>query len=142
MALLGTEIVEVLSPDGAGNPAAIKTPYAAAQFLAGFSVSSNLTALGTNQATALVLAKQFNHLATVAASTGVVLPPAAGAMVGQAIIVNNAGANIAKVYGAGSDTIDGTAGATGVHLTNAKRCIYYCIATGVWVSSLLGAVSA
>jgi len=103
------------------------------------SVGNALTATGTTRADALQLAKQINNVTTVAAGTGVILP--AGA-VGDIIIVENAGANIAKVYASGADTIDGVAGATGVNLTNAKRCMYICVAANTIISAQLGVISA
>jgi hypothetical protein len=58
-------------------------------------------------------------------------------------LVVNDGAAPAKIYGnnAGTDTIDGVAGATGVTLTNAKRAFFFCLTSGAW-QSLAGAASA
>lgn len=103
------------------------------------SLANGLTAAGTDRATALVLSKEINRIATAAASTGVALP---AGVVGQRIVVYNDGTQAIKVYGNGSDTIDGTAGATGVTLTNAKRCEYRCVAANTIISAQLGAVSA
>lgn len=103
------------------------------------SVGNALTAAGTTRADALQLAKQYNRLTTAAASTGVILPTG---VVGMCIVLFNAGANAVKVYANGSETIDGTAGNTGVTLTNALRCAYYFVAANTWVSAQLGAVSA
>lgn len=103
------------------------------------SVGNALTAVGTNRATALQLAKEINNVTTAAAGTGVVLPVG---VVGMVITVYNAGANAIKVYGSGSETIDGTAGSTGVTLTNALRCQYTFVAANTWISAQLGAVSA
>lgn len=98
-----------------------------------------LTAAGTTRADALALTKDVNNVTTAASGTGVILPASA---VGQDIIVFNNGANAMKVYGAGSDTIDGTAGSTGVTLSAGARCRYTCVAANTYLSSLLGAVSA
>jgi len=98
-----------------------------------------LTAVGTNRATSLALTAQLNNITSAAASTGVTLQAAAA---GLFIVINHAGANAITVYGAGSDTIDGAAAATGVALTNAKRCIYMCFAAPAWISAQLGVVSA
>ncbi len=115
---------------------------AIATFL-GMRPSNNLTATGSNQATALGLTTGFNVLGTVAASTGVVLP-AIGSVVaaGDMVLIDNAGSNAAKVYGSGAQTIDGVAGATGVTLTNAKRCIYIANTGSTWLSYQLGVPSA
>jgi hypothetical protein len=107
-----------------------------------FSVATGLTAAGTTQANALALTKDINVISTAAASTGVVLPSAATVGIGGYVVIFHDGANAIKVYGAGSDTIDGVAGATGVTLTNAKRCEYFVTAAGAWKSAQLGVVSA
>jgi hypothetical protein len=106
------------------------------------STAAALTAAGTNRATGLALTKSINFLGTVASGTGVVLPAASTVGVGGCVIVFNGGANAAKVYAAGSDTIDGTAGSTGVTLTNALRCAYFVSAAGTFISAQLGAASA
>jgi hypothetical protein len=72
----------------------------------------------------------------------VTLPAASTVGIGGEVLIFNGGANAIKVYGAGSDTIDGAAAATGVTLTNALRCRYIVSASGAWVSAQLGAVSA
>lgn len=104
--------------------------------------ATGLTAAGTTRADALALTSQFNNLTTAAASTGVVLPSAATVGVGGWVDVFNGGANPAQVYAAGSDTIDGTAGATGVPLTNAKRCRYSVTAALTFISAQWGVPSA
>lgn len=111
-------------------------------FASRLSVASGLTSSGTTRADALALTKDINVIGTAAASTGVVLPPSATVGVGGKVSVFNSGANAIKVYAAGSDTIDGTTGATGVTLTNAKRCDYIVDAAGAFISAQLGATSA
>jgi hypothetical protein len=103
------------------------------------SVGNALTAVGANRATALQLAKQVNNVTTAAAGTGVTLPVG---VVGMVITVYNNGANAIQVYASASETIDTVAGATGVPLTNAKRCQYTYVAANTWISAQLGAVSA
>lgn len=103
------------------------------------SVGNGLTAAGTTRADALQLAKQVNRVTTAAAGTGVILPVG---VVGMIIYVFNAGANPIKVYASASETIDGTAGSTGVTLTNALRCTYTYVAANTWISAQLGVVSA
>lgn len=103
------------------------------------SVGNGLTAAGTTRADALQLKSQVNVVATANASTGVILPVGE---IGMVVTVFNNGANAIVVYANGSETIDGTAGATGVALTNAKRCNYYFTASSTWVSAQLGVVSA
>lgn len=105
------------------------------------STAAGLTAAGTTRADALALTAQLNVVGTAAASTGVVLPSAATVGLGGSVIIFNDGANAIKVYGAGSDTIDGTAGSTGVTLTNALRCEFYVSAAATFKSAKLGATS-
>lgn len=104
-------------------------------------VSAGLTAVGTNRATSLALTSSINVVGTAASGTGVTLPSAATVGVGGTVIVFNDGANPIKVYGDGSDTIDGVAAATGVTLTNALRCEFYVTAAATFKSAKLGATS-
>lgn len=103
------------------------------------SVGNALTAAGATRADALQLAAQINNVTTAAAGTGVILPVGT---VGMRISVFNAGANAVQVYASASETIDGTAGSTGVPLTNTKRCDYFFVAANTWISAQLGVVSA
>lgn len=105
-----------------------------------FSTQTGLTAAGTTRATSLQLNNvRIQNITTAAASSGVTLPVGNA---GTQIIIFNNGASACQVYALASETIDGIAGATGVALSNAARCSYYCTAQGVWLSALLGAVSA
>lgn len=103
-------------------------------------IETGITATaGGNQATAYQLTKSFNVLGTVATNADSVKLPT-DRQVGDEIIIVNDGAANAQVFGAGTDTIDGIATATGVVLTAAKRCSYYCasIEAGVaaWLSNM------
>ena len=102
----------------------------------GQSLAAGLTAVGTDRASALALTKGTNIVATAASSAvGVVLPSAATVGVGNWVDVYNDGpSNAFHVYAAGSDTIDGTAGATGKNLTNAFWCRYLVTAALTFVS--------
>lgn len=103
------------------------------------SVGNALTATGSTRGDALQLANETNRLTTVASGTGVILPVG---VVGMRIRIYQSGANPVKVYASASETIDGTAGSTGVTLTNALRCEYEFVAANTWISAQLGAVSA
>ena len=124
---------------GAATPADGKfTTIEASGIVSLGSVNNAVSAAGTTRADATALTKQINHITTAASGTGVILP---ASVVGQVIFVFNDGANPAKVYGAGSDTVDTIAGATGVTLTNAKRAMFICVAANNYVSAQLGVVS-
>lgn len=104
-------------------------------------VATSITArAGGTKALATVLTKQLNRITVCAsANDSVLLPPA---QVGAVVAVFNDGAAAARVFGAGTDTIDGVATGTGVPLANAKRALFICFAAGAWVSAQLGVVSA
>lgn len=112
-----------------------------AGFFAG-SVSTGLTAAGTNVGTALQLTSAINYVSTAASGTGVVLPTVNSVGVGAMILVVNAGANAIKVYGGASDTIDGSAAGTGVTLTEPHRCLFFATAAATWISADMLAASA
>jgi hypothetical protein len=102
------------------------------------SIESATVATGTTRADAYQLRAAVTVFGTVAASTGAkldsTLPP------GAVQTVYNDGASPLTVYAA--DAIDGTAGATGVALANAKRAAFTRLPSGAWISAQLGAVSA
>ena len=115
----------------------------AAATVAGLFAQSGATVstAGTNRATATALTKNLNELGTVGSGEGAVLP---AAVVGMSVMVANKGANNAVIYAAGSDTIDGTAGATGVtlgHTAGTNSCMFFCVAAATWISAKLGAVA-
>lgn len=103
------------------------------------SVGNALSAAGTTRADATQLAKSRNILSTVASGTGVILPVG---VIGMRVTVFNNGANPVQVYASASETVDGTAGATGVPLANAKRADFFFNAANTWLSAQLGVVSA
>lgn len=102
-------------------------------------MSGQTTALGTNLGTAATITGNYAQVTSAAASTGVALPALA---VGQHVYVQNDGANAIKVYAQGSDSIDGTAGSTGVTLTNAKRAMFYAFSANNYRSAQLSTPSA
>lgn len=85
---------------------------------------------GGGQATATALLTEFNRITTVAtAADSVKLPPS---MSGLDVIVVNSGANPLQVFGAGTDTIDGIATATGVSQMPNSMVLYCCLTAGAW----------
>jgi hypothetical protein len=92
-----------------------------------------ITALaGGGRPGAPVLSAQMNRIAVVANDNDSAVLPAAVA--GDLRAVINDGAHAAQIFGNGSDTIDGTAGATGVSMTNGTRGWFFCLTTGQWQS--------
>lgn len=95
------------------------------------SASDNITAATTQtQAAATPMTSECNRVTTVASSgNGVMLPPSAA---GLTVLVVNHGVNPMQVYGAGTDTIDDVATATGVSQMQGSVCIYSCYTGGAW----------
>ena len=85
-----------------------------------------------------VLVLGSNVVTTVAtAGDSVVLPTASA---GSVVYMYNAdAADSVKVYGNGSDTINGTAGSTGVSYAAAKRVMFIAVTNGVWIANVLAA---
>jgi hypothetical protein len=104
------------------------------------STSENVTAAGTTQATATALTATFNNVTTGSANNGVLLPGAKG---GRRLVILNGTGNTIKVYPVGTtDQIDGAGAQTAVTLTSAHRgAEFFCLASGAWTSSLLGAAT-
>lgn len=103
------------------------------------SCDGAVTAAGSTRTDAFALTKELNYISSAASGTGVILPALS---VDEVITVFNAGASVVQVYAPGSVSIDGTAGSTGVALTNTKRCQYFGRATNDYRSAQLGLVSA
>lgn len=101
------------------------------------TVSNNLTAhSGGTQAAALALVSSLNRVTTVAAAADSVKLPASVA--GLTITVINNGANVMQVFGAGTDTINGVATATGVPQQPNSVVRYYSAVAGLWQAQSIG----
>lgn len=85
-----------------------------------------------------VLVLGSNVVGTVASDgDSVVLP---SAVAGSIVYMHNAdAAQSVLVYGNGSDTINGTAGSTGVSYAAAKRVMFIAVTNGVWIANVLAA---
>ncbi len=108
------------------------------------TVNDTITALASGGRTGSpVLVSGWNRLSVTAnAADSVQLPVAAAGL--QVTLIND-GAAAAQVFAAGSDTIDGVAGATGVVATNGGvagkgRVVFYCLTAPRW-QSLMGGKS-
>lgn len=121
---------------GGSSPAAVTGTNIVATGFTHASYATGLTAVGSSRTDALALTSQTNRVTTAASSAvGVTLPSAASVGVGGYVdVISDGPSNSFHVYAAGSDTIDGTAGATGVALTNAFMCRYVVNAAGAYVS--------
>lgn len=87
---------------------------------------------GGGRSSASALQYGWNRVSVCATNADSVVLPAAVA--GASVLVIQDGAANAQVFGAGSDTVDGVAGATGVVLSAAKRAWFYCTTAGAWQS--------
>lgn len=101
-----------------------------------FQTNGPITALagGGRSASTPPLLRGVNIVGTVA-TTGdsVVLRKA---MAGAIVIVRNAGANAMQVFASGSDTINGTAGSTGISVASGKSVIFFATSDSAWFSLL------
>lgn len=100
------------------------------------STSNGLTAhAGGTQAAALALTSSLNRITTVATAADSVKLPASAA--GLAITVINSGANVMQIFGAGTDTINGVATATGVPQQPNSVVRYVSAVAGLWQAESL-----
>jgi hypothetical protein len=91
--------------------------------------------VGGGQASARALTKTVNRISTVAsAADSVKLPAATAGLV--VVVVNGAAANSMQVFGAGTDTINDVATATGVAQAAGKTAVYACPVAGKWYRAL------
>ncbi len=113
---------------------------AAGGLLANFA---SITPAGSNLATAPAIASLTTQLGTAASTTGAHLPAAAG-LVGltSPLLLINSGTAAIHLYGTGGDTIDGTAGTTGVTFTNAQRCFVTPVSSSAWITGPSGTIVA
>jgi hypothetical protein len=100
-----------------------------------------ITALaGGGAAGSPVLALGVNKLSVVATGNDSVMLPPSGAAGGGAVVVSNQGVASTQVFANSVsslptgvlDTINGTAGATGVAVGNGKTAIFWTTAAGAW----------
>ncbi len=144
------EIESWVAPDGSkplaiNDDGAVVTATQATIILALLSgllrltgIETGLTAhAGGTKAAALALdaTKAVHNVGTVGtAADSILLPPA---VVGEVhVVCNSAAANSMQVFGAGTDTINGVATATGVAQAAGKHGIYLCISAGAWIRIL------
>jgi hypothetical protein len=110
--------------------------------LAPSSVANPVTAAGTTRAGAVALTTGIAVVATAAANSGVVVLAASALGIGAGQTIYNNTANAIKVYAAGTDTIDTTAGSTGVTLSATAAARFTVLAASTFQSNLLGLKSA
>lgn len=108
-------------------------PGQAANYISGTAADS-LTATGSTQGTALLLAADVNVVTTTAASTGVIL--AAGASPGDETVVKNLGASTLSIYPATGESIDAIAANGAYSLATTKSVILIKTSATRWVSVL------
>lgn len=120
-----------------GQPNSSAVPLG--KFLAGtaatFTPVLALTAMASgNQSNGTPLTGAVNTVTTVgSANDSVLLPLAAVGL--TVVVINGAASNSMQVFGAGTDTINGVATATGVAQAAGKTAAYYCTKSapaGAW----------
>lgn len=128
-------VIYVCATAGAWSAEGISSGFSGS--LQTFSYANNLTAhAGGGQASALALTALVNNVATVAtAGDSVALPVSAA---GLEITVVNSSTKSMQVFGAGTDTINGVATATGVAQMANSVVTYFSTAAGTWIALGLG----
>jgi hypothetical protein len=92
----------------------------------------NVASAGTTQANATAITQALvNFTSGGADPAGGTLPVASAGL--QVAVANNTG-GIIRIYGNGTDTINGGSGATGVTQANALVTIYICATNGNWLT--------
>lgn len=104
------------------------------------SVFGSITPTGSTEATGASISSLTTVLGTAASTTWAVLPPSAS-VIGQQMLIINQGTAAVHIGAQGGDTIDNTAGTTGVTLTNAHRCFFVSTGAGTYVSGPEGGVT-
>jgi len=93
---------------------------------------SLVAASALTRAVATQLSTGLNEVVTAAVASASTLLPVAAA--GNVVFVANAGSNLIRVFGTGTDTINGMAGSTGVAQASATQTIYFSPRAGIWYS--------
>lgn len=101
---------------------------------------ANITA-GTTQTQggATAITTDIVRVTTANASDGIILPALSASQIGRTIRVINASANAGVIYCPGAtstNTINGTAGATGVAYAASKMLTLVAVSATAWVSTL------
>ena len=94
-------------------------------------VTDNITALGTSQATAVILNTGINNVTTVAASTGVLLPIIE---IGMQVIIRNAGANALSVYPRWNNTVNAAAVNVAYSLPAGGSIVFLGMTLTAWIT--------
>ena len=127
-----------LSLTGGGSPAVSPQSLFAQNLTASGlifeSFTDNITAkAGGGQSGATALTTEVNRITTAATAGDSVMLPSATA--GLTIFVINHGVKPIQVYGAGTDTVNDIATATGISQMQGSNTIYTCTTTGKWYSN-------
>lgn len=125
--IAGTEVLAILD---LLTPTADGSALALSKLLAEPAADGIVAHAGGGQALATQLVAEINRLATVATAGDSVKLPAS--QPGLTIVIINHGVNSAQIYGAGTDTINDVASATGVPQMAGSMVIYSCTTAGAW----------
>lgn len=97
----------------------------------GLSRETGITATaGGTKALARVLKRSINIVTVCATNDDSVLLPKA--IAGSVVFLANAGAATLRVFGKGTDTVNGVATATGVTQATGVHAAYFCAVDGAW----------
>ena len=101
------------------------------------AIQDGITAQGSGLAAGSpVLVNGWNRVSLSGTTLSAVQMPVSSA--GMEVVLIQDGADTVQVFAntAGTDTIDGTTGATGVTADAAKRVTFYCLTAGKWQSNM------
>ncbi len=104
-----------------------------------FSFAAITAGVTQTQAGATAITTDIVQVTTGTAGDGLRLPALTSGQIGRVVRIINASANAGTVYGTGTtstNTIDGTAGATGVTYAASKTLILIAVSATAWVSTL------
>lgn len=105
----------------------------------GLSTQQGVTATaGGTRAAAFPVTASITNVTTVATAADSLVLPVASANLGETFTIYNNGANNLTLYANGSDTINGTAGATGISIPNAGVVVLQSVTSGVWLGDATG----
>ena len=103
------------------------------------SVGNGLTAVGTNQATALLIASDYNVITASAVGTGVVMPNASA---GKNMVISNISTNPIVVYPAVGQTFDALAANAGITIPANGLIHLFAASATAWVTSYQATMTA
>ena len=105
-------------------------PVTSANFFVAGATDAITAFAGGGQTNAVPLTTGVNRVTVVATTADSVMLPAS--IAGMQVVIINSASNSCQVYGAGTDTINAIATATGVAQPGGSTALYFCPVAGAW----------